>query len=68
MLFEEKIDPRCVYCGRGKPLEDGQIICPKRGVVSPGSSCGAFKYDPLKRVPPRPCAPKIALSDADFEL
>lgn len=68
MLFEEKIDPRCVYCKRGKPLDDGQIICPKRGVVSPGSACNSFKYDPLKRVPPRPAAPKLDLPQEDFEL
>lgn len=68
MLFEEKIDPRCVYCKRGKPLDDGQIICPKRGVVSPGSACNSFQYDPLKRVPPRPAPPKTAFSSEDFEL
>ena len=68
MLFEEKIDPRCGYCQRGKALEDGQVICPKRGVVSPGSACGAFRYDPLKRVPPRPAVPKLNLSQEDFEL
>ncbi len=69
MLFQNKIDPRCGYCKRGRALEDGQVICPKRGITSPGSSCKAFSYDPLKRVPPRPAAPK--LSDAppeEFEL
>ena len=68
MLFENKIDPRCTYCRHGAPLEDGQIICPKRGIVSPGSSCGAVKYDPLQRVPPRPVAPKLDLPQEDFEL
>ena len=69
MLFEEKIDPRCTYCARGIPLEDGQVACPKRGIVSPGGSCGGFRYDPLKRVPPRPAPPKKAgLTAEDFEL
>lgn len=67
MLFEEKIDPRCCYCHRGVALEDGLMICPKRGVVSPGGSCSHFRYDPLKRVPPRPAAPRAA-GDADFSL
>lgn len=67
MLFEEKIDPRCTYCRRGIPLADGQIGCPKRGIVSPGSHCGAFQYDPLKRVPPRPVAPK-PVDPAEFSL
>lgn len=69
MLFEEQIDPRCGYCKRGRPLEDGQVICPKRGVVSPGGSCRFFSYDPLKRVPPRPAAPKLPdVLPEDLEL
>lgn len=69
MLFEEKMEPRCVYCKRGRALADGQIICPKRGVLSPGGSCKSFVYDPLKRIPPRPAAPKPPqLSPEDFEL
>lgn len=67
MLFEEKIDPRCTYCKRGVALEDGLMICPKRGVVSPGGSCSRFCYDPLKRVPPRPAVPRPS-GDADFSL
>ena len=69
MLFQNAIDPRCGYCKRGRPLEDGQVICPKQGVVSPGSHCRSFSYDPLKRVPPRPAAPKLpAVKAEDFEL
>ncbi len=68
MLFEEKIDPRCAYCARGIPLEDGQVACPKRGIVSPGGSCGGFRYDPLKRVPPPPAAPKSGGFTAGVDL
>lgn len=69
MLFEPNIDPMCVYCARGIPLEDGQVACPKRGIVSPGGACKRFRYDPLKRVPPRPAAPKTSqLTAEDFEL
>ena len=50
-------------------LSEDQIACPKKGVMSPGSSCRAFKYDPLKRVPPRPTKPAgVGLSDEDFSL
>ena len=68
-LFQKKIEPRCAYCTHGKNLNEDQIACPKKGVMSPGSSCGAFRYDPLKRVPPRPA--KLAgssLSAEDFKL
>ena len=69
MLFQNTIEPRCTYCKRGRPLEDGQVICPKRGVVAPGYSCKGFDYDPLTRVPPRPAPPLLSkVSAEDFEL
>lgn len=68
-LFQKKIEPRCVYCSHGRTLSDEQVVCPKKGVMSAGSHCRSFRYDPLKRVPPRPA--KLAtssVSDRDFEL
>ena len=52
-LFQSDIVPRCVYCAKGAPLEEGKILCSKKGVVRAGASCAAFCYDPLKRIPPR---------------
>lgn len=69
MLFEKKIEPRCAYCARGSELADGQVICLKKGVVSAGYSCRAFRYDPLKRTPPKPAALDFSkLKDEDFTL
>lgn len=68
-LFQKKIEPRCAYCVRGRTLSEDQIACPKKGIMTPASSCRSFQYDPLKRVPPRPA--KIAglgRSDEDFSL
>ena len=68
-LFQKKIEPRCAYCARGQVLSEDQIACPKKGVMSPGSSCRGFKYDPLKRVPPRPAKlAGLGLTDEDFSL
>ena len=53
-LFQRKIEPRCAYCAHGKPLGEDQIVCPKKGVMSAGSHCRSFRYDPLLRTPPRP--------------
>ena len=53
-LFQKKIEPRCVYCARSRPLDEEQVVCDKKGVMSAGSHCRSFRYDPLKRVPPRP--------------
>jgi len=45
------------------------VLCAKKGVVSPGGSCAYFKYDPLKRVPPRPAEVDFSkLKDEDFRL
>ena len=68
-LFEKKIEPRCAYCAHGRTLTDHQVICAKKGVMSAGSHCRAFRYDPLKRVPPRPAKPAgVALGDAEFQI
>lgn len=51
MLFRKKIERACDYCARSARLEDGQILCCKRGLRTAGDSCRKFKYDPCKRVP-----------------
>lgn len=68
-LFRKKIEPRCAYCKKGAPIGADQVACRRRGVVSAGEHCASFRYDPLKRVPPRPV--KLAtdtLKKEDFEL
>lgn len=68
-LFQKKIEPRCVYCARSRALSEDQVVCDKKGVMSAGSHCRAFKYDPLKRVPPRPVKADFSgLKDEDFTL
>ena len=58
MLFRKTIDPRCAYCRRGGNLENGQVICPKKGIVSE-----------LKRQPPAVAVPDFSkLDESDFEL
>lgn len=69
MLFSKKIEPRCCYCQRGRELDAGSILCVKLGITAPDSACPAFRYDPLKRVPPRPVAPDFSrLKEEDFRL
>ena len=68
-LFQKKIEPRCVYCPRSRPLAEEQVVCDQKGVMSAGSHCRSFRYDPLKRVPPRPAkADFSALKDEDFQI
>lgn len=69
MLFKKDIEPRCAYCKRGAVLDEERVMCMKKGVVSTADSCSRFKYDPLKRVPPKPVAPNFShLSEEDFRL
>lgn len=69
MLFQKRIEPCCSYCKKGAALETDTVLCVRKGVVSASGRCGSFRYDPLKRVPPRPAAPDFSkLKDEDFVL
>lgn len=68
-LFQSKIDPRCSYCARGALLEEGQVLCPRKGVMDPAGSCRSFQYDPLRRTPPKPLGLDTSKLDGeDFSL
>ena len=69
MLFEKNMDPRCGYCQWANPLDDDQMMCVKKGIVACTGSCRRFRYDPLKRTPPKPVTANFDhLKDADFTL
>ncbi len=69
MLFRKDIEPSCSYCKRGTPLSDSEVVCSRKGIVAADSSCRAFRYDPLKRVPPRPVKLNTdKLTKEDFSL
>lgn len=69
MLFRKKIDRSCSYCAHGAKLEDGAILCSKRGVKQEGDSCWRFRYDPCKRVPFKARAVDFSrFKDSDFSL
>ena len=69
MLFTKKMEPSCSYCQRGKAVTPETVLCKKKGVVSMDGACSGFRYDPLKRVPPRPITPDFSkLSEEDFSL
>ncbi len=57
MLFRKDIEPMCLYCARGVRLGDQSVGCRRCGVVPADYHCRAFRYDPMKRIPPRPVAP-----------
>ena len=69
MLFRKDIDPRCVYCQRGQQINEREVACVKRGIVPVENCCRAFRYDPMKRVPPRPAVLETRrLKPEDFAI
>lgn len=69
MLFRKKIERSCVYCAHGAKINHTQFVCAKRGLVQGDSGCRRFRYDPLKRVPPRRKAMDFSrYDDRDFSL
>ena len=67
--MSKDIEPHCAYCRWAAPLEEEQVICEKKGVVPADGHCFRFRYDPLKRVPPRPEPPDFSRFDGeDFSL
>lgn len=68
-LLRKDINPRCTYCANATPLADGRhMTCRRRGVVEVDGQCRAFRYDPLRRTPPKPAVLRGNFSDADFSL
>jgi len=69
MLFRKKIERSCSYCTFGAKLEDGQVLCAKRGLRNVEDSCRRFRYDPCKRIPAKPKALDLSKYEAeDFSL
>ena len=69
MLFRKKITRSCSYCAHSTCVEDDQVLCIKKGVVSATNSCRKFQYDPCKRVPPKQKALDFSqYKEEDFKL
>lgn len=69
MLFRKKIQRDCSYCQYGTPLEDGSILCAKKGLRFANGSCRRFRYDPCKRIPHKAKALDFSKYDkTDFSL
>ncbi len=69
MLFRKKIERSCGYCLYGSHMENGVILCVKKGFRSEESQCRRFKYDPCKRIPKKAKALDFSKYDKeDFSL
>ena len=71
MLFRKDIEPSCLYCKFSRVLSETEVACEKKGVVDIGGGCNCrkFRYDPLKRTPPRQAVLDTSrLTEEDFSL
>ena len=69
MLFRKKIERSCAYCTHGVVLEDGQVLCSKKGLRTIADKCRKFKYDPCKRIPAKAKAMDFSKYESeDFSL
>ena len=69
MLFRKNIARSCTYCKFGTRLDEFNILCAKKGMVSSEHSCRKFAYDPCKRVPPKVKASDFSKYDQeDYSL
>lgn len=69
MIFRKKIKKSCSYCSNGVMLDNDEILCAKRGVVSVDGKCRKFEYDPYKRIPSKPKALDFEkYKEEDFSL
>lgn len=68
-LFRKNMEKRCAYCAFGSVINEREVACERKGVMDAAGHCRAFRYDPLKRVPPRPAPLKSEQYSAeDFQL
>lgn len=69
MLFRKKIERMCTYCAFSGKIDEDSVICQKCGIVPANHHCRRFRYDPLKRVPPKARATSFEkYNKTDFSL
>lgn len=69
MLFRKKIERSCSYCVYSTRLEDGTILCAKKGLKKESEKCFRFQYDPCKRIPLKAKALDFSrYNDTDYSL
>lgn len=69
MIFRKRIPRSCSYCLNGAKVDNGTILCAKKGLVPADKACRKFVYDPCKRIPPKQKALDFnSYTDQDFSL
>lgn len=68
-MFSKKIARMCQYCDHSRPvIQTDHFICPFKGLITGDFSCRKYKYNAIKRVPPKKIIYKEEFDKSDFEL
>lgn len=65
MLFRKKMERACQICVHSTKLDEGAMLCAKKGIVKCDGACWRFRYDPFKRIPSKPKALDFSKYDED---
>ena len=65
MLFRKRIPKDCSYCKHAAKFNNDNFLCAKKGIISGNKPCRKFKYDPCKRIPPKPKAVDFQQYESD---
>ena len=69
MLFRKPQERSCHCCRYSTKLNEEMLLCAKKGIVRDLDDCRRFRYDPFKRVPPKPRALDFTkYEEDDFSL
>ncbi len=69
MLFRKNVAKFCSYCKHAGQIDNGRMLCTKKGFVAADGKCWRFRYDPLKRTPSRYKAKDFSqFREEDFRL
>lgn len=68
MLYNKDVPQVCAHCLFGQSFSASHELCRRYGPVSPTFTCPHFKYDPLRRTPPRPARILMPPQEDAFKL
>ena len=69
MLYRKNVAKYCAYCTHAGVVDGKVMLCKRKGFVPCSYHCYRFRYDPLKRTPPRITAKDFSKFDEqDFSL
>ena len=68
-LCRNDVEKLCLYCAHSSSeLNNQTVLCIKYGAVNKSHICKKYKYNPLKRLPPKRVKLKTNFKPGDFDI